>query len=61
MHFPYFIQDDGLLIGEQISPYILSDMPAALLLRKISPKILMPAVLTVWGIVCALQGQIFLL
>lgn len=40
-----------------VSPYILSDTPAALLLRKIGPHIIMPTVLTIWGVICALQGK----
>ncbi|KDR72761.1 hypothetical protein GALMADRAFT_126423 [Galerina marginata CBS 339.88] len=37
-------------------PYILAELPANLLLRKIGPNILMPAILTIWGIIVTLQG-----
>ena len=40
----------------RLSPYIASELPAALLLRKIGPKTLMPTLLTLWGIVVTLQG-----
>ncbi|KAL5513597.1 hypothetical protein ACEPAH_3996 [Sanghuangporus vaninii] len=37
-------------------PYIFAELPANLLLRKVGPNILMPTVLTVWGLVCICQG-----
>ncbi|PAV17561.1 MFS general substrate transporter [Pyrrhoderma noxium] len=39
-------------------PYIVSELPANLLLRKIGPNILMPTILIFWGLVTALQGTI---
>ncbi|KAK7462345.1 hypothetical protein VKT23_007946 [Stygiomarasmius scandens] len=39
-------------------PYILSEIPANLLLRKIGPSILLPALLTVWGVIVTLQGSV---
>lgn len=40
------------------SPYIAAELPANLLLRKIGPNILMPTLLTLWGIILTLQGKI---
>ncbi|KZP07792.1 MFS general substrate transporter [Athelia psychrophila] len=37
-------------------PYIASELPANLLLRKIGPKVLLPTLLTTWGIILMLQG-----
>ncbi|KAF8200246.1 major facilitator superfamily domain-containing protein [Pholiota molesta] len=37
-------------------PYILSELPANLLLRKIGPNILMPTILTLWGVIVVAQG-----
>ena len=42
------------------SPYICAELPSNLLLRKIGPNILMPTVLTLWGLVVTLQGEPFL-
>ncbi|KIM42076.1 hypothetical protein M413DRAFT_410689 [Hebeloma cylindrosporum] len=39
-------------------PYILSELPSNLLLRKIGPNIMMPAILTIWGIIVTCQGLI---
>jgi MFS family permease len=39
-----------------LSPYILSELPSNLLLRKIGPNLLMPTLLTVWGTIVTLQG-----
>ena len=38
-------------------PYIVAELPSNLLLRKIGPSVLMPTLLTVWGIMVTLQGQ----
>ncbi len=38
-------------------PYIFAELPANLLLRRIGPKFLMPALLTAWGIMVTLQGN----
>ncbi|KAF8895879.1 MFS general substrate transporter [Gymnopilus junonius] len=37
-------------------PYILSELPSNLVLRKVGPNILMPTILTIWGIIVTLQG-----
>ncbi|KAF6759370.1 major facilitator superfamily domain-containing protein [Ephemerocybe angulata] len=37
-------------------PYICAELPANLLLRRIGPNILMPAILTLWGLVVTFQG-----
>ncbi|GAA5846979.1 hypothetical protein JCM5353_008620 [Sporobolomyces roseus] len=39
-------------------PYIVSEMPSNLLLKKIGPQILIPALVTVWGIVSCLTGLV---
>ncbi|KLO13815.1 MFS general substrate transporter [Schizopora paradoxa] len=39
-------------------PYIAAELPSNLLLRKIGPKIMMPTILTLWGMICALQGSV---
>jgi len=40
------------------SPYIAAELPSNLLLRKIGPKLLMPTLLTSWGIIVTLQGLV---
>ena len=35
-----------------------AELPANLLLRTIGPKIMMPALLTLWGIIVTLQGKL---
>ncbi|KAF9477434.1 MFS general substrate transporter [Pholiota conissans] len=37
-------------------PYILSELPSNLLLRKVGPNIGMPILLTIWGTIVTLQG-----
>ncbi|KAF9025120.1 major facilitator superfamily domain-containing protein [Rhodocollybia butyracea] len=39
-------------------PYICAELPANLLLRKIGPRFLMPSLLTLWGLMVALQGLV---
>ncbi|KIM78028.1 hypothetical protein PILCRDRAFT_76059 [Piloderma croceum F 1598] len=39
-------------------PYMAAELPANLLLRRIGPKIMMPALLTLWGIIVTLQGLV---
>ncbi|PPQ76146.1 hypothetical protein CVT26_011796 [Gymnopilus dilepis] len=39
-------------------PYIFAELPSNLLLRKIGPNILMPTILTIWGIILTLHGVI---
>lgn len=40
-------------------PYICTELPANLLLKKIGPNILMPTILTLWGIVVLFQGFVY--
>ncbi|THV07792.1 MFS general substrate transporter [Dendrothele bispora CBS 962.96] len=39
-------------------PYILAELPSNLLLRKVGPRLLMPTLLTVWGVIVTLQGLV---
>jgi len=39
-------------------PYILTELPATLILRKLGPRVMMPTLLAVWGIIATLQGFI---
>ncbi|KAF8817606.1 MFS general substrate transporter [Phlegmacium glaucopus] len=39
-------------------PYIAAELPSNLLLRKIGPRLLMPSLLTIWGIMVTLQGLV---
>ena len=39
------------------SPYIATELPANLLLRKIGPGIMMPTILVIWDMIAALQGR----
>ncbi|KAJ2915564.1 hypothetical protein MD484_g4840, partial [Candolleomyces efflorescens] len=39
-------------------PYILAELPANLLLRRIGPNILMPTILTAWGLVVTFQVSV---
>lgn len=39
-------------------PYILAELPSNLLMRRIGPNIMMPTLLTVWGMIVALQGTV---
>ncbi|KAG2011273.1 high-affinity nicotinic acid transporter [Coprinopsis cinerea AmutBmut pab1-1] len=58
------MQSDLSLTDKQFSiaiavfygPYILSELPSNLVLKKIGPNFLLPAVLTGWGIVVLAQG-----
>lgn len=47
----------AFVLIKTFSPYIVAELPANLLLRKIGPRIMMPTILTIWGLICALQGQ----
>lgn len=40
------------------APYIAAELPANLLLRRVGPKILLPTLLTIWGIMVTLQGLV---
>ncbi|KAJ3787109.1 major facilitator superfamily domain-containing protein [Lentinula aff. detonsa] len=37
-------------------PYILSELPSNLMLKAVGPNLMLPTMLTLWGIVTALQG-----
>jgi hypothetical protein len=50
------IQSNELTDIPLASPYIASELPANLILRRVTPKILMPTILTIWGIMVTLQG-----
>ncbi|KAF9267380.1 MFS general substrate transporter [Marasmius fiardii PR-910] len=39
-------------------PYIFAELPSNLLLRKLTPRIVMPSLLTVWGLIVTFQGFI---
>ncbi|KAF5335333.1 hypothetical protein D9611_011736 [Ephemerocybe angulata] len=39
-------------------PYILAELPSNLLLRVIGPNLLLPTLLTLWGVVTTLQGLV---
>ncbi|KAF9447485.1 MFS general substrate transporter [Macrolepiota fuliginosa MF-IS2] len=39
-------------------PYIVAELPSNLLLRWVGPRLLMPTILTAWGIVVTLQGLV---
>lgn len=41
-----------------LRPYILAELPSNLLMRRIGPNIMMPTLLTVWGMIVALQGTV---
>ena len=50
---------NSFLLYDNHRPYIVAELPANLLLRKVGPKILMPTLLTIWGIMVTLQGKSF--
>ncbi|KAG8216450.1 major facilitator superfamily domain-containing protein [Butyriboletus roseoflavus] len=39
-------------------PYIVVEFPSTLLLKHIGPDLMLPAMVTLWGVVCALQGLV---
>ncbi|CAL1707482.1 unnamed protein product [Somion occarium] len=39
-------------------PYIAAELPSNLLLRKIGPRVLMPSLLVIWGIIVTLHGLV---
>ncbi|KAF9480332.1 MFS general substrate transporter [Pholiota conissans] len=39
-------------------PYIAAELPANLLLRKVGPRLVMPTLLTIWGVMVTLQGLV---
>lgn len=41
-----------------LRPYILAELPSNLLMRRIGPNVMMPTLLTVWGMIVALQGTV---
>lgn len=61
LRWPHFCRQrtDGIRV--EVSPYIAAELPANLLLRKIGPRLLMPSLLTIWGIMVTLQGPPFCL
>lgn len=54
---PYPVYGCSLKLLSRLSPYIMAELPSNLLLRKIGPNILMPTILTIWGLITALQGM----
>jgi len=60
------LQKDLKLTNEQYSialtvtyvPYIVAELPSNLLLKAVGPNLLLPALLTLWGIVTTLQGLV---
>ncbi|KAK1223469.1 hypothetical protein PQX77_013658 [Marasmius sp. AFHP31] len=38
-------------------PYICAELPANLLLRKLTPSLVMPTLLTAWGLIVTFQGE----
>lgn len=44
-------------LNESFRPYICTELPANLVLKKIGPNILMPTILVLWGIVVTFQGR----
>ena len=42
---------------QQSRPYIASELPSNLLLKKIGPNVLIPTLLILWSIIVTLQGQ----
>ncbi|KAF8183429.1 MFS general substrate transporter [Pholiota molesta] len=39
-------------------PYVLSEIPSNLVMRRIGPNIAMPTILTIWGVIVTLQGLV---
>ncbi|KAJ4481240.1 major facilitator superfamily domain-containing protein [Lentinula aciculospora] len=39
-------------------PYVMFELPSNLMLKAVGPNLLLPTILTLWGIVCALQGVV---
>ncbi|KAF8883333.1 MFS general substrate transporter [Gymnopilus junonius] len=39
-------------------PYIVAELPSNLLLKRIGPRVVMPTLLTIWGIMVTLQGLV---
>ncbi|KAJ2931861.1 hypothetical protein H1R20_g5229, partial [Candolleomyces eurysporus] len=39
-------------------PYILAELPSNLLLKAVGPNLMLPAMLTLWGVVTTLQGVV---
>lgn len=37
-------------------PYILSELPANLLLKKLGPNLFLPGIVTIWGLITTMQG-----
>lgn len=43
-------------LTKALRPYIVAELPANLLLRKVGPRLVMPTLLTIWGVMVILQG-----
>ncbi|KAJ7063698.1 major facilitator superfamily domain-containing protein [Mycena amicta] len=39
-------------------PYILAELPSNLLLKKVGPNLMLPTMITLWGVVTACQGTV---
>lgn len=39
-------------------PYIVAELPSNLLLKTVGPNLMLPTMLTLWGVVTALQGVV---
>lgn len=39
-------------------PYIVAELPSNLLLKAVGPNLMLPTMLTLWGVVTALQGTV---
>ena len=39
-------------------PYILAELPSNLILNRIGPRILLPTICILWGLVSSLQSQV---
>lgn len=52
----YVVWPSHLVVLTNYRPYILSEVPANLLIRKIGPHFFMPTILTIWGLIVISQG-----
>jgi hypothetical protein len=58
--FMYVAKPLSLLVCANVysRPYMAAELPANLLLRRIGPQIMLPTLLTLWGIIVTLQGKL---
>lgn len=49
-------QQYSLALTVTFLPYIVTELPANLLLKAVGPNLMLPTMLTFWGIVTTLQG-----